>query len=62
MKESTHLVAVIDKTYKIPTVKSSGYNTNYIVVLMSVLSADGSMYMCENMKILEIIWTYDCYE
>jgi hypothetical protein len=29
MKESIHSVVIIGKTFKIPIVKSSGYNTNY---------------------------------
>jgi hypothetical protein len=37
MKESIHSVVLVDKTFKIPTVKSFGYNTDYIFVLISVL-------------------------
>jgi hypothetical protein len=58
MRESIRSVDLIDKPLKIPTVKSSGYNTNYIFVLISVLCPDGIVYICKNMNILEIIWAY----
>jgi hypothetical protein len=45
IRESVHSVVLIDKTFKIPIVKSSGYNTIYIVVLISVLCPDGSIYI-----------------
>jgi hypothetical protein len=45
MKQSIHSVVLTDKTFKIPTVKSSGYNTNYIVVLISVRCPDGTIYI-----------------
>jgi hypothetical protein len=45
MKQSIHSAFLIDKTFKIQIVKSSGYNTNYIVVLISVLCADASIYI-----------------
>jgi hypothetical protein len=38
-------MALIDKTFKIQIVKSSGYNTDYVVLLISVLSPDGNMYI-----------------
>jgi hypothetical protein len=37
MKESVHSVVLIGKTFKLPIVKSCGYNTNYIVIFISVL-------------------------
>jgi hypothetical protein len=43
MKESANSVVLIKKFFKIPTVKSSGYNTNYIAVLKTVLLSDGSI-------------------
>jgi hypothetical protein len=45
MKESLHSVVLTDKISKIQTVKLSGYNTDYIVVLISVLSL-GLRLMC----------------
>jgi hypothetical protein len=45
MKESENSVVLIEKLFKIPTVKSSGYNTNYIVILITVLLSDGSIYI-----------------
>jgi hypothetical protein len=45
VKKSLHSVVVINKTFKIPTVKPSGYNTDYIVVLIFVLIPDGSIYI-----------------
>jgi hypothetical protein len=38
-------VVVVNKTFKIPTVKSSGYNTDYIVILISVLCLNDRIYM-----------------
>jgi hypothetical protein len=61
MTQCTHLVVAVDTACKIPTVQSSGYNTNYIVILISVLCPDGSIYICKNMDILEIIFAYECY-
>jgi hypothetical protein len=43
VKESIYPVAVVNKTIKIPTVKS--LNTDNIVVVISVLCPDGSMYI-----------------
>jgi hypothetical protein len=43
VKESIHPVVAVNRTFKIPTVKS--LNTDYIVVLISVLCADGSIYI-----------------
>jgi hypothetical protein len=45
MKQSIHSVVIIDKTFKIQTVKTSGFNTNYIVILISVLCPDDSIYI-----------------
>jgi hypothetical protein len=45
VKEYIHPVVVVNKSFKILIVKSSGYNTNYIVVLISVLCLDGSIYI-----------------
>jgi hypothetical protein len=56
VKESIYPAVVVNKTLKISTVKSSGYNTDYIVVLIIVFYPDGSIYICKNMNILEIIW------
>jgi hypothetical protein len=42
---SLHTAVVINKTFIIHKVKLSGYNTNYIVVLTSVLIPDGSIYI-----------------
>jgi hypothetical protein len=62
VRESLHSAVVVSKTLKIPTAKSSGYNTDYIVVLIFVLSPDGSIYNCKNTNMLEIIWEYECYK
>jgi hypothetical protein len=43
MKYSTHSVALIDKNFKMPIVKTFGYKTNYSVVLISVLCPDGTI-------------------
>jgi hypothetical protein len=43
VKQSIYPVVVVNKTFKIPTVES--LNTNYIVILISVLCPDGSIYI-----------------
>jgi hypothetical protein len=45
MKYSIHSVALIDKNFKMPAVKTFGYNTNYSVLLISVLCPDGSIHV-----------------
>jgi hypothetical protein len=45
VKESLYPAVVVNKTLKTQTVKSSGYKTGYIVVLIYVLSPDGSIYI-----------------
>jgi hypothetical protein len=45
VKESLHSAVVVKKNFKIQIVKSSGYNTDYIVLLIFVLSPDGSIYI-----------------
>jgi hypothetical protein len=45
MKESIHSAFVVNKNFKIQIVKSSGYNTDHIVVLISMLCPDGSIYI-----------------
>jgi hypothetical protein len=59
VKGSIHPVVLVNKTFKIPTVKS--LNTDYIVVLISVLCPDGSKYICKNIIISEMIWAYNSY-
>jgi hypothetical protein len=43
VKQSIHPAVVVNKTFKIPTVNH--YNTDYIVMLGSVLCPDGSIYI-----------------
>jgi hypothetical protein len=45
-QKSLHSVVTVSETFKIQAVKSSGYNTDYTVVLMYVLFSDGSIYIC----------------
>jgi hypothetical protein len=45
VKAPIHPVIVVNKTFKIQIVKSSGSNTNHIVVLISVLCPDGGIYI-----------------
>jgi hypothetical protein len=42
-QSSVHPAVVVNKPFKIQTVKS--YNSDYIVVLISVLCPDGSLYI-----------------
>jgi hypothetical protein len=44
MAKSFHSAVVVNKDFKIPTVKSCGYNIDYIIVLIIALCPDGSMY------------------
>jgi hypothetical protein len=45
VKEPTRSVFVVNKIFKIPTAKSSGLNTDYIVILISVLCPDDSIHI-----------------
>jgi hypothetical protein len=45
MKVSIYSVVIIDKTFKMPIVKTFGYNTNYIDVLISVICLDGTIHV-----------------
>jgi hypothetical protein len=47
VKGSLHSMVVVNTTFEIQIVKSSGYNTDYsyILVLIFVLCPDGSIYI-----------------